>query len=156
MATIRICDWSKQPIPRGQDAITLSVNGVDFEISQQSADSLFEMLNSDAPVAAPAPAPVVQRIDTGRPEPAPAAATATSAVEVPPAPEDLSKPLGMPSAKVADQVIKESTRFAEGGLDTLTPGAARSQATKKLAAVEDSAEESIRRRAGRDVNFNQQ
>lgn len=47
MATIKICDWSKQPIPRGEQPVILTINDQEFEISQNSAAELTARLEAD-------------------------------------------------------------------------------------------------------------
>lgn len=52
MATIKLCDWSKERIPSGEDTYTVVVGEHEYEVSEASLNALLEQFDGEAPPSA--------------------------------------------------------------------------------------------------------
>lgn len=96
MATIRICDWLKTPIPKTEEAMEVIVNGIKFEISHKAADELLERLQADELSSATQPPQAVNNAPapTSTPQPAGSALDASQMLDV-----EIGDPFGEPQER---------------------------------------------------------
>lgn len=178
MARIIVCDYLKRSMRPDEPTFVLSVDGKEFEVCQEAKNQLIELLEADelpaqptiqvappAPVApsvqaapAPAPTPLINVETTGDPFGGDPGSAAPPPPPVDPVqleiPDDPLKRLGMPSQQTWEKVMEEAKKFEPGTLASLTPGAGRKVAGKRLREVEEEHENSLRRQGGSSINVN--
>ncbi len=195
MATIKLCDWTKERLGKNEDTHVVVVGDQEFEVGEEGRQLLLKQLEGDETLgvveeAAPAPPseprePPPPSLQASQPggvqiqvadepfEPGPSSMPESpranhSEAPVEPVdladedpsnlleiPDDPKRRFRVPTAKLAERIIDEATRFEEGTLPSLTVGAKQQRdASKRLKALEAKQEEKLQRRAGENVNFN--
>lgn len=187
MATIKLCDWTKQRIGKDEETCVIVIGEEEFEVSMDGKKAILDQLEGEemSPIIVPIlssnpstreePEPVpdhglepAQAIGldipvTGDPfdagpstMPQPVQGNASASDDnVPPLeiPDDITQRLRPPSPETADKILKDSTKFEEGSLPTLTGGAARKEAARKLRELNARSEDKLKRRVPKGVNM---
>lgn len=164
MATIRVCDWTKERLAKDEEAYEITIDGQTFEVGEKGKKAILGQLEGDeaprapqvvervvkggqAPQAAPAAQPIVvqegaehQPGPGSMPQPPMANIEDIPEDELIVIPEDTKRRLPAPTKKQTDRVLRESVVFEEGTLPSLNAGGARKTAVKKLASKESVSE----------------
>lgn len=179
MATIRVCDWTKRRLSKGDATYSITIDNQTFEVGEEGKKFILSQLEGELEIESPKqeapqprnPAPeglIEGSNEVGLDLPssdepfgeseknvAPQTEDVTEDMPAFEIPEDVKKGLKMPPKAVADKIMKEATKFEEGSLPSLTVGSKKQKnAQKKLRELEEAQELKLKRKAGKDIRLN--